>query len=113
MTDRYTYEPHSDGFALYDGRVTDGPLEGHRHGYNLANMRGVDSRRLDVLLIAANEHERFVAASEELHALLADYDAAVDHHSLTEAREVDDVVPVLESGSLLAGAVRRLLNPEH
>lgn len=30
--DRYTIEPHGDGYALYYGRCV------HRHGYNLINM---------------------------------------------------------------------------
>ena len=30
--ERYTIEPHGDGYALYYGRCV------HRHGYNLINM---------------------------------------------------------------------------
>jgi len=50
----YSIEPHGDGFALYLGRC------GHRHGYNLINMKepawNFDAEHLSRLLNIGAEH---------------------------------------------------------
>lgn len=52
---------------------------------------------------------RSVMWADRLEQLLAEYDASVEHHSLTEDGDIDDVVPVLERAASLAGAIRLLL----
>lgn len=46
--DRYTIEPHGNGYAIYWARCD------HRHGYNLANFVECDMGGLQQLLAVAN-----------------------------------------------------------
>lgn len=44
----YTIEPHSDGYAIYQGRTS------KLHGFNLANVSEADLPRMQKLIDRAN-----------------------------------------------------------
>lgn len=47
--DKYSIEPHGDGYAIYYGRCL------HRHGYNLAHLTGCEEKFIQIIENALNE----------------------------------------------------------
>lgn len=49
MENKYSIEPHGDGYAIYYGRCM------HRHGYNLAHLTECEEKFVKIIEEALNE----------------------------------------------------------
>ena len=49
MENKYSIEPHGDGYAIYYGRCM------HRHGYNLAHLTECEEKFIKIIEEALNE----------------------------------------------------------